>query len=300
MALKINGETIDDEIIENESYQIKSYYESLGSVSCCEREAEFLAMAKDNIIGRVLLMQESGKRGKEIGDEEVDVAFQKLVDQHGATEHVLLEAGLTLNQEDVFREDLRANLRMESMLEEICGDGSPDEEVLKKYYEDNNGVFQTEEEVRASHIFKSVQQVEKKDEIYEGLREIRKRALAGEDFLGLVREFSDKPEDESDLGFFKRGDLMEEFEVIAFSMEIGDISPVFLTQWGYHLAKLTERKPPEPRPYEEVRDEVEHLFLMESRKQSVDGFVAGLKKKAVIEDDDPGDEGEAPGIHGND
>ncbi|MBT3615260.1 MAG: hypothetical protein HN524_04670, partial [Verrucomicrobia bacterium] len=59
MPLVINGQTIDDAVIDQEFSAIKAHYESLGSMSCCERDGEFRGYARDNITFRVLLTQEA-------------------------------------------------------------------------------------------------------------------------------------------------------------------------------------------------------------------------------------------------
>ena len=58
MALVINGQTIDDAVIDQEFSAIKAHYESMGSISCCERDDEFRGFARDNITFRALLTQE--------------------------------------------------------------------------------------------------------------------------------------------------------------------------------------------------------------------------------------------------
>ncbi len=288
MALTINGEKIDDDVIEDEFSRVKSYYEGLGSVSCCERDDEFRAAAKQNITGRVLLMQEAERVGSQPDESVVQSTLERLIAEHGAKEHLLLSAGFSLKQEELFMDDLRSNLRLEKMLEDMCADlPEPDEAAVASFYRDNIDLFLTAEEVQASHIFKNPQPVENKLEIFAALRDVRKRALAGEDFQALVEECSDKPAEESDLGYFKRGEIMEEFETIAFSMEVGEISPIFITQWGFHLAKLTGRKEPQPIPFDEVKDKAGELFIAEARKNRVDGFVEDLRAKATVADDDP-------------
>ena len=62
MALKVNDEVIDPSLLDQEFSSIKSYYESLAQVSCCERDDEFMGYAKENLIKRVLLAQEAEKR----------------------------------------------------------------------------------------------------------------------------------------------------------------------------------------------------------------------------------------------
>ena len=95
----------------------------------------------------------------------------------------------------------------------------------------------TPEEVRASHLFKHVERVEDREGIYQLLRDLRARARNGADFDALALEHTDKEDKLVDLGWFKRGEFMEEFDLIIFSLDEGEVSPVFASHWGFHLAE---------------------------------------------------------------
>ena len=71
MPLVVNGQTIDDAVIEQEFSTIKAHYETLGSISCCERDDEFRGYARDNITFRALLTQEAQRTIPEPGAEKV-------------------------------------------------------------------------------------------------------------------------------------------------------------------------------------------------------------------------------------
>ena len=114
--------------------------------------------------------------------------------------------------------------------------------------------------------------------------------LAGADFDALGAEHNSNKDTPPDLGWFKRGEFMEEFEAIAFSMHKDEISPVFVTQLGFHIAKLTDRKPAVPKPFEEVKDLVRQRIIEQHKDERFNAFVDGLKKAATIKDTDP-DEG---------
>ncbi|HUF61974.1 MAG TPA: peptidyl-prolyl cis-trans isomerase [Verrucomicrobiales bacterium] len=285
MPLVINGQPVDPTVIDQEFSAIKAHYESLAQVSCCERDQEFMGLAKENIIDRVLLTQEAERLNEPILKKEVDDALQSLMDQQGGRESFIAHTGLSAEGEKLLRRDLACRIRIDRLVDRICGsDPEPDESELRRYYQEHLDDFHSEEEIRVSHIFKSLRKSENRDALYRGLLDIRRRAQAGEDFDALAREVTDKDVEDIDLGYFRRGEHMDEFETIVFSMDAGEVSPIFGTHWGFHLAKVTGRRPATAKPFEEVRDTVAQCIIEEQRKARLDAFLAGLKEKAEIAD----------------
>ena len=290
MPLVVNGQTIDDAVIEQEFSAIKAHYESLGSISCCERDDEFRGYARDNITFRALLTQEAQRTIPEPGAEEVTRAFDKLKGEHGGGDQFYASVGLSPEQDGLIQRDLSVNLQVESLRDSACQSlPAPTEAECRAYYEGNIEQFSDEDEVRASHIFKSVRETEKREAIFKALCEVRQRLVDGADFTELAREHSDKPAEEIDLGFFKRGELMDEFEIVTFSMKAGEVSPVFATQHGFHLAKVTERKAGQPKPFESVRADIESELTAQRQDAKLQQLVDELKKTAKIEYIEPED-----------
>ncbi len=94
------------------------------------------------------------------------------------------------------------------------------------------------EQVRAMHILVS-------DEA--AANDIIKKLNDGKDFNTLAYEFSIDPsvsENGGDLGYTSKGDMVEEFEKVAFSLPIGQISKPVETQYGYHIIKVIDRRVP--------------------------------------------------------
>jgi peptidyl-prolyl cis-trans isomerase SurA len=83
------------------------------------------------------------------------------------------------------------------------------------------------------------------DKVKEKLNGYRDRILKGEEFSTLAVMYS---EDETsavkggELGFTSRGDLVPEFEAAAYSLNVGEVSPIVKTKFGYHIIKLIERR----------------------------------------------------------
>ncbi|HET6250754.1 MAG TPA: peptidyl-prolyl cis-trans isomerase [Tepidisphaeraceae bacterium] len=284
MALVINGQRIDDGILQSEFGEIKTYFERLGNVSCCERDEEFRGYARQNIIARVLLAQEAKRRLPQTPDGEVDAAVGKLIEQYGGEVQFYAATGASPNHMHLVRHDVEADMRVKRLMDELCVDLNPSDEQLLSFYQSQIARFMTDEEVRASHILKAPKRGEERAAAYETLRQCRRDLLKGADFDELAKKHSDKADEHIDLNFFKRGELAEEFELVAFSMEIGEISPVFASPFGFHLIKVTERKPSVAKPFESVREEVRQQLMEQERQERARVLVEELKGGAKIED----------------
>ena len=86
--------------------------------------------------------------------------------------------------------------------------------------------------IKASHIL-----VEKQSQALKVLEELK----AGKDFKGLARQYSTCPSGKrgGDLGQFGRGQMVKAFETAAFALNVGEVSPLVKTQFGYHIIKRT-------------------------------------------------------------
>jgi parvulin-like peptidyl-prolyl isomerase len=288
MALIINGEEVDDEVIEGEFRNVKGHYERTLQVSCCERDPEFRGYAKDNLISRVLLTQEANKRVPTVSDEDVTARLNKLIEQAGGETEFYTGIGMPYKDEAVVRANVAGGVRLDKLLGEVYGtEPDPTEAELRAYYDKNVEHYLTQEMVHAAHITKSLQGAKSRTEVYETLRAVRKQLLEGADFMTLAEEHRADEQQQIDLGWFKRGEFMEEFESIAFSMKEGEISPVFITQLGFHICTVLGRKPPEALPFEMVKEAVRQRLIEEFKDTKFNELIEQLKDAAEIRDTDP-------------
>ena len=120
------------------------------------------------------------------------------------------------------------------------------------------------EEVKASHLLITVKaDAAPQDTLaaYKKISKIRERLLKGEDIEKMAREFSEDPSAKTNggnLGYFTALQMVYPFEQAAYSLKPGEVSLPVRSRFGYHLIKVTGRRP--------ARGEVEvsHILLRTS------------------------------------
>jgi len=136
--------------------------------------------------------------------------------------------------------------------------------------------------IRASHILISFQNEEGQLDTVAAKAKIdslAERIKAGEDFAKLAEEYSadGSKQQGGDLGYFKRRDMVKEFDEAAFKLEVGEVSDVVKTQYGYHLIKLTDKK--SYASFEEEKEGLKNLFKQIRYQAVYDELVNSLKEK---------------------
>lgn len=136
-----------------------------------------------------------------------------------------------------------------------------------------------QEEVNASHILIKVSpDAEPKDTLaaYNKIKEIREKALKGEDFATLALQNSEDPSvsaNEGNLGYFTALQMVYPFESAAYKTPKGQISEIVRTDFGYHLIKVLDRRP------SSGKITVAHIMLRAIKGTSEQDSIA-LRKKA--------------------
>ena len=119
------------------------------------------------------------------------------------------------------------------------------------------------------------------------MKGVRKRALDGENFADLAAEFSDC-DDESNLGFIRPGEMVEAFDMVVFSMNSGEVSPVFVTDFGYHVAKVFETKDARQLGLDQVKADIKQQLYAQKEEMAIRTYIDTLAAKANIVDTDNG------------
>jgi len=116
---------------------------------------------------------------------------------------------------------------------------------LLKLYERRGGGERLVEQHFARHILIKPNQIRDEQATIEELNKLRERALAGEDFGDLSKEFSEDPGSAlkgGELGWSTPGMFVPEFEDTMNSIALNEISEPFSSQFGWHILQVTERR----------------------------------------------------------
>ena len=182
---------------------------------------------------------EQFKSSVEITDEEINNFYQENQERFLNQEKVKVNY-ITLNVEDIAKNIVVSD------------------DDVKAFYEENINDFGDEEQRRISHILIEVDADE--DAAKAQAESILAQINAGGDFAELAKQYSSDTfsgENGGDLDWLERGSMDEVFDEQAFALaEIGDVSNVVQTEYGFHLIKLTDLKPAVVQPLTEVFDDL--------------------------------------------
>ncbi len=192
---------------------VQKFYTSQGQDLTSADGKKKLAQLKQDLIKQQednLLVEQSAKKYKVVvTNKEVDSEFNDLVKNAGGIDKVKSTLtklyGWTVAD---FRDKVRQSLLQKKLGEKIAADPSI-----------NGGAQKQAEDV---------------------LKQIKE----GGDFAELAKKYSQdgSASNGGDLGFFGKGQMVPEFEKAAFALEVGQVSGIVKTQYGYHIIKVTDKK----------------------------------------------------------
>ncbi|MGH2398224.1 MAG: peptidylprolyl isomerase [bacterium] len=268
VAATINGEVIYASDLAREVGAIaRQYGIDLNSEQGRAQRSEISRIVLDQLIEQRLILQEARRRGALATDTQVDAALAEIQANFPSAaefQFALDQRGLTLND---LRDRLRTNATVQNLQSKVSK-ATVSEEEIEKFYQANRKDFDQPEQVRVRHILVATE---------AEARFVLARLNRGEKFQDLAQTLSKDPgsrEQSGDLGFIGRGQLVPEFERVAFTLQPGQVSDVVKTQFGYHIIQMIERKMAQPSRLEQVREQIRRQLL--SKKQEGD-FTAWLK-----------------------
>jgi len=175
-------------------------------------------------------------------------AFQTQLRSEGMTYRELRER---------YKDEIRNQLYKEQFLNRRLGSATISSGEVREFYDTySDSLPRLPAGIHLSHILFVTQPGETtRDSLYRFAELVLAKAKAGENFAELARNFSnDNTADVGgELGWFGKGDMVAEFEEAVFSLEIGEISNIVETQFGFHIIKVTDKK--------EAKRQASHILI---------------------------------------
>jgi len=166
------------------------------------------------------------------------------------------------------KERILANIAVGARIEDRV---TPD--AVRALYDQQIKLRQTGQEARASHIL---------FETEKDAKAAAKRLKAGEDFAALATELSlDRGSQTSggDLGYFQADAMVPSFSKVVFALEKGAVSDPFESQFGWHIAKLVDKRTAPPPSFEQMEAEMTNFLTMDE----ISKLLTELRDDAEIE-----------------
>ena len=283
MVLIVNGEEVEDSVIKQEVERLRPDYERVFTDQTEEeREAQLLDWSKENVLERVLINQEAKANGEEIPKEDIDSAMANLKEQYADEEQLYKDFGV--EDDTKIKEDIEQQLRVQRVMEDVCKDlPKPSKEAIREYYDANKERFTHGEQARVAHIVKYVNWQTDEESAQKAISEAYAELQSGASFEVLVDKHTDCADSGGDLGNVMRGQMVEEFEDVVFNLGVGEVSDVFRTRFGFHIAKVYDKKPATVAELKEVKAQIVESLAEQIREEAINKFIDSLKSKAKIE-----------------
>jgi peptidyl-prolyl cis-trans isomerase SurA len=156
---------------------------------------------------------------------------------------------------------------------------------LIKLYERKGGGEQLIEQHFARHILIKPNQIRDEATVVSQLTELRERIKAGEDFALLTKEFSEDPGSAlngGELGWSTPGMFVPEFEQTMGSIELNEVSAPFLSQFGWHILQVTERR---NQDFSEniSRNRAQNLLRQRKYEEELQVWLQEIRDEAFVE-----------------
>ena len=194
-----------------------------------------------------------------------------------------------LNKEENYKAELKKAERvlLASMLleKDVYQKVSKDEELLKKYFDENKNKYDFEQVKIAHIVIKNANMNEtQKNEALKKAQNILDRALKGENFYELARQLSEAPDAKwgGEIGYISKGDMITQIENVAFNNPKGVYNKVIETIYGYEIIFIIEKKGKAPE-YKELSEEEKNELKDLLLNDYYNDYIKNLKKEYGVD-----------------
>jgi len=285
----VNGQKISKHKYERELASLRNRLKASGRELTALQELELRKNLLENLINRELLYQESVKKGINVDKAQVEMQL-KQVKRHYPDEATYKKALERAHySEAAVRLQLRRAIAIEKLIDqELRSKIQLTDRDAREYYDSHLDLFRRPPQIRASHILVKLSanpSKEEKEKALKKAKEIQKKIKQGADFAEMAKKYSDGPSAKrgGDLGYFSRGQMVKPFEDAAFAMDKGQVSDIVETAFGYHIIKVTDKRPEATIAFQEIKARLKKYLVDQKLQKMIRDYAEKLKGKAKIE-----------------
>jgi peptidyl-prolyl cis-trans isomerase SurA len=117
------------------------------------------------------------------------------------------------------------------------------------------------------------------------IEEVRNRVLEGESFELLAREFSEDPGSANkggDLDWLSKGTTDPNFEKMFLELEMGSLSPIFESQFGFHFLEVLGKRYYE-KTYDLIEDQAYNILFSRKFDEELENSIRNMRAEAFVE-----------------
>lgn len=284
----VNGSEITREDFEDEMSRVQRIFSDRGTPLSEPQLSEVKREVLESLINRELLYQESQRKGIGVEQSAVDDRMSALKGRfpsEGEFKNALSQMNLS---EAAVESQIKREMVIQKLVDkQFAGKITVSDDESRTYYDSHPDLFRKPEEVRASHILIKVDpgaDESDKAEARKKIEKIQERLQKSEDFATLATEFSEGPSGPrgGDLNYFRRGQMVKPFEDTAFELEPDEVSDIVETRFGYHLIKVTDKRPETTITYGDIKGRIGDYLKQQKIQGETKRFVQKLKEKAEV------------------
>jgi len=292
VVVRVNGEDITrGEIMQVVGVAIQRVASQVPPEQLQQFQGQIYQQIKNDLINKKLIDAAVAAADVVVDDAQVTEQLEAIKTQlpeEQTLETALAAQGITVEE---LTENIKKDLATRTFLEEkAAAVAEATEEEAKEFYDSNPENFVKPETVSASHIlvtFNEEDGEEAKAAKKAEIEKIRADIIAGTTtFEDAAKTHSSCPSgaEGGALGTFGKGRMVPEFELAAFTQEVGEVGDVIETQFGFHIIKVTDHQDEGVVTFDESKDQIIGYLTTQKKQQAISDFVKGLRDSATIEE----------------
>ncbi len=286
IAAQVGGEIVLVSEVRNLVGPVEAKLREAGAPE--EELAALRSDALERLIERALVRQVVKRAELEASDVEVDTAITSIAHENGISNEQLVA---TVESEglpyDVYRERIRAEIEQSKVLNGMVASKVhvDESEVRAAFHEDYQNQPSGGEEIRLRHLLVPFTRDggEARRAACASAERARARLAAGEPFELVASQVSERAPGSGDLGWIHEGGVASWMSGKIAGTEPGAVTEVIETDFGCNVLQVVDRRPFQPKGYEEVREQIHQRLFAERMQTEYLKFMDKLRDQTYIE-----------------